>query len=125
MIGRISVAATAICIGACASSGPEAPAPAATASSAPVEAVAADTPSDAAAGEIQDLDAPNVELTANVAADAKEDEIVCRREIITGTRMSHRVCRSRADIEKAEAESQDALRKMRKTGSQLEKGASN
>ncbi len=54
-----------------------------------------------------------------------DDEIICRREIITGTRMSHRVCRRKADIEAAEASSQDALRKMRDTGSQLEKGVAN
>lgn len=123
MIRRISVAATAICIGACASSGPEAPAPAAA--SAPVEAVAPEAAPAAAAGEIHDLDAPNVEQTASIAPDDKADEIVCRRERITGTRMSHKVCRKRSDIEATEADSQEALRKMRQSGSQLEKGVAN
>ncbi|MDJ0905108.1 MAG: hypothetical protein QNI96_03720 [Woeseiaceae bacterium] len=76
-------------------------------------------------GEIYDLDAPNVATTASVAPDDKEDEIVCRREIITGTRMSERVCRKRSDIEATEASSRDALRKMRQSGSQMEKGISN
>jgi hypothetical protein len=123
MIERISVVAIAICIGACASSGPETSAPAATAQASSGNAVAPDAP--AADGEIYDLDAPNVEATANVATQDDEDAIVCRREIITGTRMSQRVCRRRTDIEAAAEDGQDALRGMRKTGSQLERGVSN
>ena len=117
MTGRIFLAAIAALLGACASSGPE------TAVPASVDTVAAETaPSE---GEIYDIDAPNVEQTAAVAPDADGDEIVCRRETITGTRMSHRVCRRRADMEAMEEDSQDALRKMRKSGSQLERGISN
>lgn len=122
MIRRISVAAIAVCIGACASSGPEAPPPASTA---PAQAVAPDTPSAAAEGEIYDLDAPNVEQTASIAPDDKANEVVCRREQITGTRMSRKVCRKRSDIEATEADSQEALRKMRQSGSQMEKGVAN
>ncbi len=76
-------------------------------------------------GEIYDLEAPNVATTAKVAPEAKEDEVICRREIITGTRMSERVCRKRSDIEATEAGSQEALRKMRQSGSQMEKGVAN
>ena len=125
MIGRFFVAAIAVFIGACASSGPEAPAAAATPPPAEVEAVASGAGSAVPEGEIYDLEAPNVATTANVAPENKEDEIVCRREIITGTRMSERVCRKRSDIEATESNSQDALRKMRQTGSQLEKGVAN
>ena len=117
MIGRISLAAIAAVLGACASSGPETPAPA------DVDTVASEAAP--AEGEIYDLDAPNVEQTAAVAPEDDGDEIVCRRETITGTRMSHRVCRRRADMEAMEEDSQDALRKMRQTGSQLERGVSN
>ena len=117
MIGRIFLAAMAALIAACASSGPETPVPA------NVDTVAAEAaPSD---GEIYDIDAPNVEQTAAVAPDADGDEIVCRRETITGTRMSHRVCRRRADMEAMEEDSQEALRKMRQSGSQLEKTIAN
>ena len=113
MIGRILVAAAAICIGACASSAPEAPAEPAA-----VDAAATDIA--APAGEIHDLDTPNVEQTASVAPE-EESKMVCRREVITGTRMSRNVCRHRADIEAREARGQDALRGMRKSGSQMER----
>ena len=114
MIGRILVAAAAICIGACASSAPDAPAEPAT-----VDAAATDTA--APAGEIHDLDTPNVEQTASVAPEEEESKMVCRREVITGTKMSRNVCRHRADIEAREARGQDALRGMRKSGSQMER----
>ena len=106
MIGRILVAAIAIGIGACASSGPEAPAPVATAEPAAADAAATDTA--APAGDMHDLDAPDVEQTASVAAEDQASEMVCRREVITGTKMSRRVCRHRADIEAREARGQDA-----------------
>jgi len=113
MIGRISVAAISICIGACASSGPEAPAPAVTASSASVDAVASDKPSAPAAGALHDMDAPDVPKTASASPASKSDEMVCTRERATGTKMSRTVCRSRADIEARAAEDQETLRKIR------------
>ena len=125
MIGRISVAAISIFIGACASSGPEAPAPAVTASSAEVDAVASDETSAPPADDLYDLNAPNVETTASIAPEDNSDEIVCRREIGTGTKFSRKVCRRRADVEARAGDDQEALRKMRKSGSQLEKGIAN
>ncbi len=119
MIGRISVAAISIFIGACASSGPEAPAPA------EVDAVASDETSAPPADDLYDLDAPNVETTASIAPEDNSDEIVCRREIGTGTKFSRKVCRRRADVEARAGDDQEALRKMRKSGSQLEKGIAN
>jgi len=113
MIGRISVAAISICIGACASSGPEAPAPAVTASSASVDAVASDNPSTPRADDLHDLDAPDVPKTASALPASKSDEIVCHREKATGTKMSRTVCRSRADIEARAAKDQETLRKIR------------
>ena len=125
MIGRISVAVIAICIGACASSGPEAPAPAAAASPPAVDAVASDKPVAAPAGEIHDIDAPNVPMTANVPPGAGSDEIVCRREIVTGTRMRETVCRKRSDIEERAGDDQKSLRNMRQSGSQMERDTAN
>jgi len=113
MIGRISVAAISICIGACASSGPEAPAPAVTASSARVDAVASDKPSAPPAGVLYDLDAPDVPKTASASPASKSDDIVCTRERPTGSKMSRTVCRSRADIEARAAQDQETLRKIR------------
>lgn len=120
MFERISVVAIAMCLGACASSGPEAPAPAADTAPAPAAAAVPDAPGD---GGIHDLDAPNVEATTAAVADG--DEMVCRREIITGTKMSRKVCRRRADVDAMEEDSQEALRNMRKSGSQMERGVSN
>jgi len=122
MTGRILVAAISICIGACASSGAEAPSPAATASSASVDAVASDKPAAPPAGELHELDAPDVALTANVLPGDESDNIVCRKERATGTKMSRTVCRKRADIEARAADAQEATRKMQETGSQLERG---
>ena len=118
MIGRISVAAILICIGACASSGPEAPAPAATASSASVDAVASDNPSAPPAGVLNELDAPGVEKTSSVSPasesdESESDEIVCRREAATGSKFAVRVCRSRADIEARSEKDQESLRRSR------------
>jgi hypothetical protein len=115
MIRRISVAAISICIGACASSGPEAPAPAVTAASASVDVVASDNPSAPPAGVLHELDAPGVEQTASVALESASDEMVCRRERPTGSKMSRRVCRSRAEIEARELKDQDSLRRSRAT----------
>ena len=125
MIGRISVAAISICIGACASSGQEAPAPAVAASPASVDATAPDQPSAPPAGEFHELDAPDAELTARVLPGDESDEIVCRKERATGTKLSRTVCRKRSDIEDRAGDDQVGLRKMRSTGSQLEKGVSN
>ena len=46
------------------------------------------------------------------------DEIVCRRERATGSNISRRVCRRRADIEARAADDQGALRQMRSTASE-------
>jgi len=113
MIGRISVAAISICIGACASPGPEAPAVAAA--SARVDAVASDEPSAPPAGELHELDAPNVPKTASALPGDESDEIVCHRERPTGSKMTRKVCRSRAEIEAREAKDQEMLRNSRAT----------
>lgn len=107
MIGRIAVVAVAICIGACAASGPEAPAQASA------DAVASEEPSAALAGEIHDLDAHDVPQSASVEPVDKSSEVVCRKEQIAGTRMVEKICRTRAEIEKESEEGQEALRQMR------------
>lgn len=127
MIKPISVAAISICIAACASSGPEAPPPAATAATAPeaaapsvaANAVSASDSTPTAGGGIQELDAPDVPMTATVSTESQGNEMVCRRERETGTKFSRKVCRSRAEIEARESKDQDKMREMRKinTGS--------
>ena len=113
MIGRISVAAISICIGACASSGPEAPAPAVTVSSASVDAVASDNPSAPPAGDLHEMDAPSVEKTASASPEIDPDEIVCRREKVGGSNMMRRVCSTQAEIDARAAKDQEALRQSR------------
>ena len=115
MIGRFSVAAILICIGACASSGPEAPAPSVTDPSAGVDAVASDIPSAPPGDVIHDPYAPVVEVSASALAASKSDEIVCRKEAQAGTKMTRRVCRTRAEIEARAAKDQDTLRQSRAT----------
>ena len=114
---RVSLATILLCIGACASSGPEAPAPAATDPSAGAVAVASDIPSAPPEGVIHDPNAPVVEVSASALAASKSDEIVCRKERQSGTRMTTRVCRTRAEIEGRAAKDQEALRNSRATQS--------
>ena len=120
MIGRILVAAISIFIGACASSGPEAPASAVTAPSASVDAVAPDNPSAPPAGDPQDLDAPDMPQTASASPENDPDEIICRRERETGSNFATKICRTRAEIEAREAQDQELMRgiRNRRTGSE-------
>ena len=120
MIGRILVAAISIFIGACASSGPEAPVPAVTASSASVDAVASDNPSAPPAGDLQDLDAPDMPQTASASPENDPDELICSRERETGSKFTTRICRTRAEIEVREAQDQELMRgiRNRRTGSE-------
>jgi len=120
MIRRILVVVISIFIAACASSGPEAPAPAVTASSASVDAVAPDSPSAPPAGDLQDLDEPDTLQTAGASPENDPNELVCRRQRETGSKFSTRICRTRAEIEAREAQDQEILRGMGKirTGSE-------
>jgi hypothetical protein len=117
MIGRISLVTISLLIGACASSGPEASAPVVSDTSAGADAVVSDTPSGAPAGVIDDPDAPTVEVSASAAASSDPDEIICRRETPTGSRMSRRVCRTRAEIEARAERDQETLEQSRATQS--------
>ena len=88
MIGRITLAAFAVCLAACASSGPERRALTAE------EQAAADQ-------YAEEL------LNAKV----ESGEVICRKEQATGSRMSKRVCRKRAEIEERAELDQEALRR--------------
>ena len=113
MIRRISLAAISLCIGACASSGPEAPAPAVTDPSAGAAAVESDIPSAPLGGVIHDPDARTVEMSANAMAASDPDEIVCRREREAGSNMSVRVCRKQSEIDARSQNDKDWLRDSR------------
>jgi hypothetical protein len=95
MIKHISIAAILLFLGACASSGPDA--------------------TGSAASAVGDMDAPAEEMAANAETKDNPNEIVCRRESLTGSRMTTRVCRTRAEIEAREAKDQEALRNSRAT----------
>jgi hypothetical protein len=120
MIGRIPVVTILVFIGACASSGPEAPAPAVTASSASVDTVASDNPSAPPAGDLQDLDEPDTPQTAGASPENDPDELICRRERETGSKFTTRICRTRAEIEARQAQDQEIMKSARKirTGSE-------
>lgn len=47
------------------------------------------------------------------ARDISNDEVVCRREVPTGSRVGVRVCRSRAEMEQRRTEDRDSLREVR------------
>ena len=120
MIGRILVAAISVFIGVCAASDPETPVPAETASSASVDAVPADNSSAPPAGDLQDLDAPDMPQTASASPEYDPDELICHREAETGSKFTRKICRTRAEIEMMEAQAQESMRDMTKirTGSE-------
>ena len=107
MIRIISLAAILLCISACASSGPEAPA------SAGANTVASDTASAPPQGEGGEQYEAQVQVTANAAAATDSDELICRKERQTGSRIATKVCRTRAEVEAREAKDQDRMREMR------------
>jgi hypothetical protein len=119
MIRRISLAVISVCIAACASSGPETPA------SAGADAVASEASSAPIEVFVNDPDAPVVQASAKAADPDKSDTIVCRRERQTGSQMTVRVCRTRAEIDARAAKDQETLRNSRATQSEANCALSN
>ena len=62
---------------------------------------------------VDDKDAVSVAVTPAAAAATDPNEVVCRRETPTGSRMSYRVCRTRAEIEERSEKDQESLRNSR------------
>ena len=114
MIKQTLVILISIFIGACASSGPETPAPAVKASSASVEAVAPDNPSNQPAGDLQGADTADTPQIVSASTENDPNELICRRERETGSRFSTRICRTRAEIEAREEADRDIMREMGK-----------
>lgn len=103
---RYIIAAALLGIAACATSGPEAPEPDANAGN-PVT----NSASTAAEEPLEVVEVPQVPLSANIPAPAK---VSCRRETEIGSRRVKRVCRTRSEIDKAQAAAEDALDDMQK-----------
>ena len=121
MIGRIFLVAFSLCIAACASSGAGTPNPEAAASVSSVDAVATEDVSAEVSDELTDLDTPAVDATASAEPEADPNEVICRREKSTGSNISRRICRTRAEIEaRAEADQAalDQMRQQRSGGAQ-------
>lgn len=116
MIRLIIVMAMLIGAAGCASSSPPAAAPGADSvatASTSNEAVAG---SEATAGAndeegiIKDIEAPQVALTSVPVTE--RDELICRREHVTGSHRTKKVCRLRSEIDRTREETQRVLRKM-------------
>ena len=120
MFIRISIATISLLIGACASSGPEAPAPAVADSSSSGAAVASDATPTTPAGDLKDPNASDMQQVASASSEYDPDEIVCRRERETGSKFTVKTCRTRAEIKAREERDQEAMRTGRKikTGGQ-------
>ncbi len=102
---RYLIAATFLGITACATSGPESPEPAAN-----VENAATNTDTTPVEGQLEVVEVPEVpEVSVSANVPPPENEIVCRRERTTGTYISKKVCRSRAQIAAEREASQDML----------------
>lgn len=117
MIRQMSLLAISLCIGACASSAPERSAQSVTDRSAGTDVVASDTASAPPGNKSLEFDGSDVQVSANALAAENSDEIVCRRETPTGSRMTRKVCRTRAEIEAREAKDQESLQRSRATQS--------
>jgi hypothetical protein len=117
MIKQISLAALILCIGACASSGPEVPAPET------VDTVASGTEPELSPGsEAQEPQAPDASATAVASTKGDPNELVCRREKEAGSNFYKKTCYTRAQLDARSEEDQEALRQMRhmRSGSQNE-----
>ncbi len=99
---RYAVAATFLGIAACATSGSESPEPGASAGNS-----VPNSNSTATVGEVEVVDIPEVPKAANIPA---RNEVICHREHRPGSKITRRVCRTRAEIEEALMAGQDSLR---------------
>jgi len=89
------------------------------ASSETVDAVASDSPASPSEEETNELDEAGVAEVASASSKSASDDLVCRREKIPGSNFSKKVCFTRAEIDAREQQSQDAVREMRKTGTNV------
>jgi hypothetical protein len=113
MIKGISAAALSIFIGACATSGPEAPEPAATAPSETASAVASDSPAAPSGDATPELDTSGAQELASAEPEYDPNEVICRRERESGSNFYRKTCYTRAQLEARQEQDQDALRQMR------------
>ncbi len=96
-------AATFLGIAACATSGPESPEPGANAGiSVP------NGNSTATTGEVEVVDIPEVPISKNIPI--RLPDIICHKEQRPGSKITKRVCHTRAEIEAARMAGQDTLR---------------
>ena len=124
MIRRMTIAGLALGLAACASSGTQSGGlPASNIAEEPDIIASAGTneaPAAAAANEgavIDYIEAPTVEKNA-MQEPQHRDDIVCRREKVTGSHRREKVCRSRGESNAARDETHEALREAnRRTGS--------
>jgi len=99
---RYVMVATFLGIAACASSGSKLPEPGTNAGNS-----VPNNTSTATVGEVQVVDIPEVPMAANIPV---QNEVICHREQRPGSKITKRVCRTRAEIEKARMAGQDRLR---------------
>jgi hypothetical protein len=96
---RHVVAIAFLGIAACTTSGPETPVTGAVA-----EASVMTSNPTAAEGSIEQVGVPEEPMEATIAY---EDELICKKEKLTGSRIPKRVCMTRAEREKIQSGSQD------------------
>jgi len=121
MIKQISAATLSICIGACASSGPEAPAPAAMASSQTANSVASDKPTPQSGDEIHELAATEAPEVASASSENESDKKVCRREKLPGSNFFRKICETQAVIDARAEQDKNTVRQMRRSGTYVSK----
>ena len=113
------MAATYLVITACASSGPNlASAPAPEAAEPPSKSEATEPESVVEVATIPGVPATTVDHGADSVA--VQNEMVCRREMRTGSHRATRVCRTRAEIERMEIDAKDTFKDLHRSQKEFE-----
>ncbi len=90
---------TVVALAGCAASAPEPVPPAAS------ELANAERNDDS--GELEEIEVQEIPIAQSTRS---PDELICRREQVTGSHMQVRVCRTRAQIQEEQAEAQELIR---------------
>ncbi len=112
------MAAACLGITACASSGPNLPEPAAKTVEPATRSEATEPDDVLEVGTIPSVPAATVEH--ELAIVFVQNEMVCRREMRTGSHRAVRVCRTRAEIERLETESKETFKDLHRSQKEFE-----
>ena len=106
----VALAGLWLIVAACAGTGPSGGQAVAPASSAAV-APGGDAQASAEIAQVRE-----VTVAASTVSTESPDDVICRREVRTGSHFTTRVCRTRAEIEATQRETQEFMRERQRAG---------